>query len=102
MRLHIQSALVTWNESKRSKNLCDHGVDFADLEHFFDGDLLTLEDERAAYGEQRFQSVGLLKDICLFVVWALREVDERPHIISARRANKHETQAWYKRCSKQS
>ena len=31
----------TWDERKRRRNLKDHGIDFADLEGFFDGDLLT-------------------------------------------------------------
>ena len=34
----------TWDERKRRRNLKDHGIDFADLEGFFDGDLLTRED----------------------------------------------------------
>jgi len=31
----------TWDEAKRAKNLTDHGIDFADLDGFFHGDLLT-------------------------------------------------------------
>jgi uncharacterized DUF497 family protein len=100
MHLHIQDALITWDERKRAMNLRIHGVDFADLRAFFDGVLLTSEDERAGYSEQRFRSVGLVEGICLFVVWAVGEIDERPHVISARKANKHETHAWYECCSK--
>jgi uncharacterized DUF497 family protein len=70
------------------------GIDFADLEPFFDSYLLTEQDERGAYGEQRFQSIGLVDKGCLFVVWTLRNAGETAHIISARRANKHETQTW--------
>jgi len=36
----------TWDETKRVKNLVDHGIDFADLDGFFFGDLLTREDAR--------------------------------------------------------
>ena len=39
----------TWDETKRRRNLKDHGIDFADLEAFFSGDLLTREDLRLAY-----------------------------------------------------
>jgi uncharacterized DUF497 family protein len=33
-----------WDEGKRERNRKDHGVDFADLEAFFEGDWLTRED----------------------------------------------------------
>jgi uncharacterized DUF497 family protein len=96
MQLHIQRPVIAWDEDKRRKNLRVHRIDFKDLESFFDARLLTYEDERVAYGEQRFQSLGFVGEDCLFVVWTLRNEDETPHIISARRATKHETQGWYK------
>jgi uncharacterized DUF497 family protein len=33
-----------WDEGKWERNRKDHGVDFADLEAFFEGDWLTRED----------------------------------------------------------
>jgi len=62
----------TWDETKRVKNLSDHGIDFADLDGFFHGDLLTREDARHAYGELRLQSIGLFNGVALFVVWTPR------------------------------
>jgi hypothetical protein len=53
----------TWDEPKRRTNLKDHGIDFADLEGFFDGDLLTREDKREAYGEERYQSIGVFNGV---------------------------------------
>ena len=44
----------TWDETKRRRNLKERGIDFADLEEFFDGDLLTREDLRETYGERRY------------------------------------------------
>jgi len=91
----------TWDEQKRQRNLKDHGIDFADLEDFFDGDLLTREDKRRAYGEVRFQSVGVVNDVELFVVWTPRGEDgEVAHLISARKAQKHEYKAWVARYAK--
>jgi uncharacterized protein len=88
--------MITWDEGKRRKNLQDHGVDFADLESFFDGDLLTREDRRADYGERRFQTIGLLFEVALFVVWTPRgDEEDSPHLISARKAEKHEERAWF-------
>ena len=89
--------MITWDEHKRLRNLADHGIDFEDLEGFFAGDLLTLEDLREPYGETRFQSVGVLEGVPLFVGWAARGGDDEPHVISARKAVKHEEQAWHRR-----
>jgi len=93
--------MVTWDEAKRRRNLKDHGIDFADLEGFFDGDLLTREDTREDYGEVRYQSIGMLNGLALFVAWTPRgEQGDQPHLISARKATRHEEQAWSKRYTK--
>ncbi len=87
--------MITWDEAKCRRNLRDHGVDFEDLEGFFDGDLLTREDIRQAYGEPRFQSIGVFNGIALFVAWTPRgEHGDVPHIISARKAESHEEKIW--------
>ncbi len=85
----------TWDEAKRGRNLTEHGIDFADIEGFFDGDLLTREDERDSYGERRYQSIGVFNGVALFVVWTPRgEEGDIPHIISARKAENHEEKSW--------
>lgn len=86
----------TWDDPRREQNIKDHGVDFADLEDFFSGDLLTRADTREAYQEQRFQSVGVFKGVALFVVWTPRgEESDIPHLIST-----HEYKAWQSRYQK--
>ena len=50
--------MITYDEIKCRVNIDKHGIDFATLAGFFDGDLLTREDTREAYGGQRFQSYG--------------------------------------------
>ena len=91
----------TWDERKRRANLKDHGIDFADLEDFFDGDLLTREDKRHAYGEGRYQTLGVLNGVPLFVVWTPRGEDgDIAHLISARKADTHEYKAWLARYAK--
>lgn len=91
----------TWDSTKRLRNLKDHGVDFAELEGFFDGDLLTREDRREAYGESRYQSLGVFHGVVLFMAWTPRgEHGDIPHLISARKADKHEQQAWFQRYAK--
>ena len=91
----------TWDDSKRVQNIKDHDVDFAALDDFFGGDLLTREDTRKAYQEQRFQSVGVFHGVALFVVWTPRgEEGDIPHLISARKAENHEYKAWQSRYQK--
>jgi uncharacterized protein len=85
--------VISFDPSKQRINLDDHGVDLALLDPFFDGALLTREDPRAAYGELRLQSVGWFEGELLFVVWTPRD-DDWPHVISARRAQRHEREAW--------
>lgn len=84
--------MVTWDETKRLANIKRHGIDFAGCEPFFDSPLVTKEDDRETYGEQRLQSYGLLYGMVVFVVWIERE--QSPHLISARKAKRHE-QAFY-------
>ena len=100
-RAYTLSRMNTWDERKRRTNLKDHGIDFADLEGFFDGDLLTREDTREAYGEERYQSVGVFNGVPLFVVWTPRDDEgEMTHLISARKAETHEYKTWLARYSK--
>ena len=50
--------MITYDEPKRQTNLVKHGIDLADCEPAFDAPLLTEEDSREAYGEQRLKSFG--------------------------------------------
>lgn len=50
--------MITWDERKRRANIGKHGIDLADTERIFDSPLLTDEDTREAYGEQRLKSLG--------------------------------------------
>ncbi|KAA0207208.1 MAG: BrnT family toxin, partial [Proteobacteria bacterium] len=54
--------MFVWDEAKRRENLRKHKIDFADVEMIFRGLTFTVEDDREAYGEQRFLTLGLLED----------------------------------------
>ena len=84
--------MITWDEAKRQANITKHGIDFVDCEALFDAPLVTREDNREAYGEQRLQSYGLINNTVVFMVWTDREPG--PHIISIRRAKRHEQQIY--------
>ena len=53
----------TWSERKRAINLKEHGLDFIDAPRVFEGLTFSYEDDRLAYGEQRFITLGLLAGV---------------------------------------
>jgi len=85
--------MFTWDEAKRQENLDKHGIDFVDVEIIFAGYTITAEDTREAYGEQRFLTLGLLHGEIVSVTHTPREDDD--HIISIRKATKHETRFYF-------
>jgi uncharacterized protein (DUF4415 family) len=54
-----------WDERKRKSNLKDHGLDFRDAPAVFDGPTYTIEDDRFAYAEQRFMTLGFLGGVAV-------------------------------------
>ena len=85
--------MITFDPAKRQANLDRHGIDLAACESIFDGFMLTTEDRRLAYGEQRLQSLGWLADRVVFLVWVDRQ--DGPHVISCREGTTHETRRYF-------
>jgi uncharacterized DUF497 family protein len=85
--------MFTWDEAKRSENLNKHGIDFVDAQAIFAGYTVTAEDTREGYGEQRFLTLGLLHGEVVSVAHAPRE--DNDHIISIRKATKHEARFYF-------
>ncbi len=86
--------MITYDEPKRQTNLVKHGIDLADCEPAFDAPLLTEEDSREAYGEQRLKSFGWLHERVVVLIWTDRTAG--PHVISCRYGDKSETQYYFK------
>ncbi len=82
-----------WDATKRRTNLHKHGFDFNDAESVFDGDIVTVEDDRDDYGETRFVTLGLLWGRTVVTVHT--ESDEEIRVISMRRATKHEERSYF-------
>jgi uncharacterized DUF497 family protein len=82
-----------WDEAKRSANLRKHGLDFADAEAVFAGITHTIEDRRFDYREQRFITLGMLRD--LVVVMAHTETRTTIRIISMRKATRREQTLYF-------
>jgi uncharacterized protein len=85
---------VKWDETKRLTNLRRHGIDFADVWQFFENETYTQIDDRFDYGEMRFLSLGLLFGEVIAV--SHMEYEGVIRIISARKAEKHEQEAYFK------
>ena len=83
-----------WHEAKRRLNLRDHGIDFGDVEAVFEGETVTILDDRFDYGEQRFITFGLLAGRVVAI--AHTETNEVIRIISARKATKREENSYFK------
>jgi uncharacterized protein len=85
--------VITWDEAKRVANLRKHGLDFVDSEEVFDGLTYTYEDDRLAYGEQRFVTLGLLREVVVSIVHTEEGGDL--HVISMRKATKREREIYF-------
>lgn len=83
----------TWSERKRAVNLKEHGLDFIDAPRVFEGLTYTYEDDRLAYGEQRFITLGLLAGVPVSI--AHTESDDEIRIISFRKATGRETTRFF-------
>lgn len=82
-----------WGEAKRKANLRKHGIDFVDAVRIWDGPMLEQIDPREDLAEDRYRGIGLLDDRCVVVAFTWR--GPRIRMISARKAERHERQAYY-------
>lgn len=86
-----------WDEAKRKSNLRIHGIDFVGIEQVFEGETVTILDDRFDYGEERFVTFGLLDGRVVAV--AHTETDEVIRIISVRKGTKYEESSYLKEIS---
>jgi uncharacterized DUF497 family protein len=75
---------MSHDPAKRKANLRKHSIHLAECEAIFDAPMLTRDDDRAEYGEQRLISLGLLRGRVVILIWTDRE--DGPHFISCRQA----------------
>ena len=83
----------TWSERKRTLNIKDHGLDFVDAPRVFEGATYTFEDSRFDYGEQRFETLGLLAGVPVSMVHT--ETEDEIRVISFRKATKNEATLYF-------
>lgn len=87
-----------WDEAKNKANLKKHGLSFEDAQLVFSGPILTREDARRDYGEQRFNALGTLARRVVYVAYTIR--GESIRVISMRKANGREKRIYQERLEK--
>ena len=88
-----------WDEEKNRLNHSKHGIGFEEASLIFTGPVLTAPDDRQDYGEKRFISYGQLNPMAVVaVVHTLRR--GRIRLISARKVNRKERQAFHEHLEK--
>ena len=84
-----------WDVAKAAANLRDHGVPFETaIKAFRDPFAIEHIDDREDYGEVRVNLVGVCEGVILHVTYTER--GKRIRIISARRAERHEQDDYYR------
>lgn len=79
----------SFDPAKQASNLKKHGLDMADAPLVIEsGRTVTFEDRRFNYNEERFVTLGPLRDMLVVIVTA--EIDDHIRIISMRKADRHE------------
>ena len=87
-----------WNEAKNRANQAKHKLSFELAQHVFDDPLAASRPDPCP-DEERWQTIGLIGTVVVFVVHTALEVDpvngeDFGRIISARKATTHERKAY--------
>lgn len=90
--------MATWDERKRISNIKNHGLDFVGAEAVFDGPVVSWDDDRLYYGEQRINLIGWLNGSIVHLTYTER--DDGPRFISLRKAEKHEIRYFFEEISR--
>ena len=79
----------SFDPAKQASNLKKHGFDLADAPQVIEsGQTVTFEDRRFGYSEERFVTLGPLRETLVVIVTA--EIEDDIRIISMRKADRNE------------
>ena len=85
----------SYDPKKRAANLKKHGYDFEEAPQVIESKrTVTFEDRRFTYDEQRFITLGMLREDV--VVIATAETDEEIRLISMRKAELSQQEIYYR------
>ena len=84
-----------WDENKSASNLSKHGVSFESAKAVFMDPSAIIESDESDDVEERWRIIGMAAANVLFVVFTERN-DGVNRIITARRANRHEQDRYFR------
>lgn len=90
--------MFEWDEEKRQETLRERGIDFLYAALIFEGETVTIVDDRQDYGETRYLALGVVSEVIFAVVYTMRGDNIR--IISARKARKREYERYQDRIAR--
>ncbi len=91
----MQDERFEWHDGKARSNIRDHEVSFEEAALALDDDLALDDiDDSLDYGEERLKLIGMAQGQLLAVVFTTR--GKRIRIISARKADRHEQDDYYR------
>jgi len=92
----IECMKFEWDDAKNRENIAKHGLDFNDAPEVFNSPIVERLDIRFEYSEERWIALGLSHLVlCVAVVYTER-ASNTIRIISFRKADKYEREAYYK------
>jgi uncharacterized DUF497 family protein len=86
---------IEFDPVKRAITLAERGLDLAEVWRVFAGPVLTFDDHRFDYGEDRKITIGYLYDRMVLFAWTKR--GEKIRVISLRKTNDRERRIYGKR-----
>jgi uncharacterized protein len=95
----MNSWLFEWDETKNKSNKLKHGISFETAAHVFNDPFLLSVQDRHVYGEERWQSIGMVNGSVLLLVAHLFQEEDRAvviRIVSARKATPCERRRYEK------
>ena len=84
---------ISFDPAKQAETLAERGLDFADAGLLFEGDTVTVQDNRFGYDEPRLITAGYLRGRCVVIVWTPR--DGKRRVISMRHAHAKEERIYF-------
>ncbi len=86
-----------WDKAKNQSNIKKHLISFEEAQAIFEGEVLTVADDRFHYSEERYISFGelVLADGRIIIAVVHTERGDRTRIISARKANRRERRHYH-------
>ncbi len=85
-----------WDNNKNLINIRKHGIDFNDVIEIFNAPMIVTLDDSVDYNENRYIGIGILRNIIAIIIFVEKDDADVIRIISARKANKHESKIYKK------